>query len=766
MPVRLTNNSLFTLLSSLRYRAPARVATTVAGTLATSFENGDTVDGVVLATGDRILIKDQAAGTENGVYIVQASGAPVRASDADTGSELVSYTLVITEGTVNHDTEWTCINDTITIGVTNISFVFIGGGSVVVGPASSTDNALVRFDGTTGKTLQNSTVILDDTGILTGGIWQGTPVAVLYGGTGAATAAGARTNLGLGTIATQDANNVNITGGAITGGAISGATTITVQDNSLSIVDNLDNTKIVKLHAENVTTGTTRDWYFPDSTDSFVGINTPQSLALKILASCTIGNSNQVTLLDTLFTLQDNLDSTKQVVFQLSGITSATTRTYTAPDASGTLALTSDLHSAVTLAGENYLSLSGQQITAAAVNLSGTNVTGTLAAARFPALTGDVTTSAGSLATTIANSAVTLAKMANITTASILGRNTAGTGVVEVLSASTVKNILALNNVENTALSTWAGSTALTTTGTVTTGTWQSTVNVTGHFAFNNTTKTADYTMTASDGWVAVTNTLAPRTITLPTATSVPAGTVVFVSDETGSASSNNITISRQSTDLIGLATTTVTSVTISTNYGVKGFKSNGNNRWFLFTNEFGATEAKTLPTPSGAGRVIYDTGSAYSSIAAGTTLQELRGGGAAAPVYGTAGGCVLSFRLNTAGSWTANGYLGIADDGSSTLAANIVPWVAPTAGTLSNLRVGALANAPSTLHILIYKASNATSPSYSATALDATVTNATNNGNDTTHTVSVAAGDMIVAFSNTTWNTNGISVTCMFVPT
>ncbi|MCA9361267.1 hypothetical protein KC845_01775 [Candidatus Kaiserbacteria bacterium] len=63
-------------------------------------------------------------------------------------------------------------------------------------------------------------------------------------------------------------------------------------------------------------------------------------------------------------------------------------------------------HDSVTLAGENYLSLSGQQITANAVDLSGSNVTGTLAGGRFPALTGDVTTSAGSLTTAIANDVI------------------------------------------------------------------------------------------------------------------------------------------------------------------------------------------------------------------------------------------------------------------------------------------------------------------------------------------------------------------------
>lgn len=55
-----------------------------------------------------------------------------------------------------------------------------------------------------------------------------------------------------------------------------------------------------------------------------------------------------------------------------------------------------------TLSGENYLSLTGQAFTANAVDLSGTNVTGTLAASRFPALSGDIANSAGSLATTLA----------------------------------------------------------------------------------------------------------------------------------------------------------------------------------------------------------------------------------------------------------------------------------------------------------------------------------------------------------------------------
>ena len=53
-----------------------RVATTANGTLSSAFANGQTVDGVTLATNDRILLKNQSTGSENGIYTVNASGAP------------------------------------------------------------------------------------------------------------------------------------------------------------------------------------------------------------------------------------------------------------------------------------------------------------------------------------------------------------------------------------------------------------------------------------------------------------------------------------------------------------------------------------------------------------------------------------------------------------------------------------------------------------------------------------------------------------------
>lgn len=126
-----------------------RAATTAAGTLASSFENGDAIDGVTLATGDRILIKDQSSGSENGIYTVNASGAPTRAVDADANSEVTAgATVWVNEGTVNGDTQWTLsTNDAIVLGTTALVFMQSGGSQITVGGGGSlvkTGNQLTR----------------------------------------------------------------------------------------------------------------------------------------------------------------------------------------------------------------------------------------------------------------------------------------------------------------------------------------------------------------------------------------------------------------------------------------------------------------------------------------------------------------------------------------------------------------------------------------------------------------------------------------------
>ena len=69
------------------------------------------------------------------------------------------------------------------------------GSGDVTGPGSSTDNAVARFDSTTGKIIQNSGVVINDSGEVTVGVWKGTEVGLSYGGTGASTASQARGNI-------------------------------------------------------------------------------------------------------------------------------------------------------------------------------------------------------------------------------------------------------------------------------------------------------------------------------------------------------------------------------------------------------------------------------------------------------------------------------------------------------------------------------------------------------------------------------------------
>jgi hypothetical protein len=137
-------------------KASVVAATTTNGTLATAFANGQVIDGVTLATADRILIKNQTDATANGIYTVNASGAPTRSTDMDAGSEFPSAYVFVEQGTVNADTGWVCTNNApVTLGSTNIVWTqFSGAGTYTASNGVLLTGSNFTFAPRTGYGLQ------------------------------------------------------------------------------------------------------------------------------------------------------------------------------------------------------------------------------------------------------------------------------------------------------------------------------------------------------------------------------------------------------------------------------------------------------------------------------------------------------------------------------------------------------------------------------------------------------------------------------------
>jgi hypothetical protein len=115
---------------NLGKRARVRAATTASITISTALNNGDTLDGVSLVTGDWVLVKDQSAPEENGVYEVGVS--PARVSEFDTYNEHPGSLIAVQEGTVNADTAWLCtsnVGGTLNSTAINFSSLSTGGGT-------------------------------------------------------------------------------------------------------------------------------------------------------------------------------------------------------------------------------------------------------------------------------------------------------------------------------------------------------------------------------------------------------------------------------------------------------------------------------------------------------------------------------------------------------------------------------------------------------------------------------------------------------------
>jgi len=178
--------------SGLDPKQSVRAATTANSTLS----GEQTIDGVNVVAGDRVLVKNQSTGSQNGIYVV-AVGAWSRSSDADSNAEVTPglFTFV-EEGTVNDNSGWVlAANQTITLGTTSLSFVqFSGAGQITAGDGMTKNgNQFDVVSANTGRIVVNADSIDLATTSVTPGTYRSVTIDAYgrtTGGTNPTTLAG------------------------------------------------------------------------------------------------------------------------------------------------------------------------------------------------------------------------------------------------------------------------------------------------------------------------------------------------------------------------------------------------------------------------------------------------------------------------------------------------------------------------------------------------------------------------------------------------
>jgi hypothetical protein len=201
-----TKNYVDNVAQGLDTKASVLAASTANVTLSGS----QTVDGISSGNGQRILIKNQTAPAENGIYVSSSSGAWARSADANTWEELISAYVFVETGSTQADSGWVCTIDAGgTLGVTAVTWTqFSGAGSFAAG---------------TGLTLTGNIFSITNTAVTAASYGSASStLSATVNGQGQLTAlssqaiAIANTQVsGLGTMSTQAASSVAITGGSI-----------------------------------------------------------------------------------------------------------------------------------------------------------------------------------------------------------------------------------------------------------------------------------------------------------------------------------------------------------------------------------------------------------------------------------------------------------------------------------------------------------------------------------------------------------------------
>ncbi len=588
-----------------------------------------TIDSVLTVVADRILVNNQAAPAQNGIYTVTTVGTGAvawvltRATDYDTVAEVTPGDfLLVTAGTVNANTGWIQTNTVVTMGTTAISFTQFGiFGTGVTSVTAQAGEFVVTNPTTTPFISLDPTWVgqssITTLGTITTGVWNGTDIAVADGGTGRSTATAYALIAG-GTTATgahQSLASVGTLGQVLTSAgagalptwstpvtgtvtSVSGTTDrITVATGTTTPVIDIAATYVGQSSITTLGTVATGVWNGTVVTGQYGGTgvaNTGKTITLG-------GSLSTVGAFTSAFTMTNNTTVTFPV--------------------SGTLATTTDL---ITV---NHGGTGNTTFTAYSVICAGTTATGAFQNVVGLGTATQVLTSNGAGALPTWQDAGT-GYVTSVAGTTNRITSTGGTTPVLDISAS------------------YVGQASITTLGTVTTGVWTGTV-VAGQYggtgvANTGKTMTIGGNFTTSGAFTTTLTVTGNTNVTLPTTgTLITSANVAF----TNATNDYNFNI-QQEAQLKNYSETTVAVGNITTS---QAFDLTSGN---VFTATVTGTVTITFTNPAAAGQcsslsMILTNGG--SSVV--TWPAAVKWAGGVAPTLTTSGVDVLTFFTVDAGT-------------------------------------------------------------------------------------------------------------------
>jgi hypothetical protein len=157
-----TKNYVDNAITGLSWKSPVRVLALTNVTIATP---GTTIDGVTMATNDRVLLTAQTTASQNGLYVFNGSAAAMtRALDADSAAELLNMAVFVSQGT-SADSAWTLTTDApLTVGTTALTYAqFTGAQAFVAGNGLARTGNQVDVVPGTGISVAGDQVGIDTT---------------------------------------------------------------------------------------------------------------------------------------------------------------------------------------------------------------------------------------------------------------------------------------------------------------------------------------------------------------------------------------------------------------------------------------------------------------------------------------------------------------------------------------------------------------------------------------------------------------------------